>query len=43
MIRILLENAYPIDLIFRKMNCRIKKFIRRLSEKKPEQKLEKKE
>jgi len=28
--RVLLENAYPIDLIFSKMNCRIKELIRRL-------------
>jgi len=42
-IKVLLENAYPIDLIFSKMNFRIKELIRKLSVKKPEQKWEKKD
>jgi len=33
-IRVLLDNDYPIDLIFEKMQCRIKELIRRISVKK---------
>jgi len=38
-IRVLLENAYPIDLIFSKMDCRIKELIRRISVKKTRTKI----
>jgi len=40
---VLLDNDYPIDLILGNMKFRIIKLIRKLSVKKPEQKMEKKD